>query len=54
MNLKVKKFKRINEFIIDRLKNYLKDKQIRFDIIESSISFYGIDDLLKFIKNLFS
>ena len=40
----------LNEFIIDRLKNYLKDKQIRFDIIESSTSFFGIDDLVKIFK----
>ena len=38
------------EFIIDRLKNYLKDKQIRLDIIDSSISSFGIDDLMKIYK----
>ena len=40
----------LSEFIIDRLKNYLKDKQIRLDIIDSSISSFGIDDLLKIYK----
>ena len=42
--------KDLSEFIIDRLKNYLKDKEIRQDIIESSLSYYGIDDLLKSCK----
>jgi Glycyl-tRNA synthetase, beta subunit len=40
----------LSEFIIDRLKNYLKDKQIRLDIIDSSISSFGIDDLTKIYK----
>ena len=40
----------LSEFIIDRLKNYLKDKQIRLDIIDSSISSFGIDDLMKIYK----
>ena len=42
--------KELGEFIIDRLKNYLKDKQIRLDIIDSSISSFGIDDLIKIYK----
>ncbi len=40
-------------FILDRLKNYLKEKNIRSDIIECSTNSYGIDDLLKiFNKSL--
>ena len=53
MSLIKKIQKELREFIIERLKNYLKEKQIRHDIIESSTFSLGIDDLLKFIKNLF-
>ncbi len=37
----------LGNFILERLKNYLKDKNIRSDIIECSTNSYGIDDLLK-------
>ena len=43
----------LGDFILDRLKNYLKEKNIRSDIIECSTNAYGIDDLLKiFNKSL--
>ena len=42
--------KELGEFIIDRLKNYLKDKKIRLDIIDGSTSSLGIDDLTKIYK----
>ena len=42
--------KELGDFILDRLKNYLKEKQVRFDIIESSTSSFGIDDLFKIYK----
>ncbi len=43
----------LGDFILDRLKNYLKDKDIRTDIIECSINSHGIDDLIKiFNKSL--
>ena len=43
----------LGDFILDRLKNYLKEKNIRSDIIECSTNSYGIDDLLKiFNKSL--
>ena len=43
----------LGDFILDRLKNYLKEKNIRPDIIECSTNSYGIDDLLKiFNKSL--
>ena len=43
----------LGDFILDRLKNYLKEKNIRSDIIECSTNTYGIDDLLKiFNKSL--
>ncbi len=43
----------LGDFILERLKNYLKEKNIRSDIIECSINSYGIDDLLKiFNKSL--
>jgi len=37
----------LGEFILERLKNYMKDNNIRSDIIECSIDSYGIDDLQK-------
>ena len=43
----------LGDFILDRLKNYLKERNIRSDIIECSTNSYGIDDLLKiFNKSL--
>ncbi len=43
----------LGDFILDRLKNYLKEKNIRSDIIECSTNSCGIDDLLKiFNKSL--
>ncbi len=43
----------LGDFILDRLKNYMKDKDIRTDIIECSINSHGIDDLIKiFNKSL--
>tara|TARA_B100001540_G_scaffold299098_1_gene303235 strand:+ start:812 stop:2872 length:2061 start_codon:yes stop_codon:yes gene_type:complete len=42
--------KELGEFINDRLKNYLKEKQIRQDIVESSFSSYGLDELNKIYK----
>ena len=40
-----KVLKDLNNFILDRLKNYSKEKDIRLDIIESSILSNDIDDL---------
>ncbi len=40
-----KVLKELNDFILDRLKNYSKDKDIRFDIIESSVQSCDIDEL---------
>ena len=42
--------KDLSEFILERLKNYLKDKKIRNDIIESSISASSIDEILNIYK----
>jgi len=42
--------KELSEFILERLKNYLKEKQIRNDIIESSTSIFNIDEILKVFK----
>ena len=42
--------KDLSEFILERLKNYLKDKQIRNDIIESSTNIPNIDEILKIFK----
>ncbi len=40
-----KVLKELNNFILDRLKNYSKEKNIRLDIIESSILSNDIDEL---------
>ena len=40
-----KVLKELNNFILERLKNYSKDKDIRLDIIESSILSNDIDEL---------
>ena len=42
--------KELNEFILERLKNYMKEKEIRYDIIESSTSTLSTDNLLKIFK----
>ncbi len=42
--------KELSEFLVERLKNFMKEKDIRIDIIESTTSFYGIDNLLKIYK----
>ncbi len=40
----------LGEFILDRFKNYLKEKKIRLDIIESLAISLALDDLLKIYK----
>ena len=42
--------KELNIFFVDRVKNYMKEKNIRSDIIESAISSYGIENILKIYK----
>ena len=42
--------KDLSEFILERLKNYLKEKQIRHDIIESSKNISNVDEILKIFK----
>ena len=37
----------LTNFLVDRLKNYMREKNIRPDIIEASINFYGIDNIIK-------
>ena len=39
--------KDLTNFLIERLKNYMKEKNIRLDIIEASINSYGIDNMVK-------
>ena len=39
--------KELAEFLLDRLKYYMKEKKIRNDIIEASMSSYGIDNINK-------
>ena len=42
--------KDLTSFLIERLKNYMKEKNIRSDIIEASINSYGIDNMVKGYK----
>ncbi len=42
--------KNLSGFILERLKNYLKEKQIRNDIIESSTNISDVDEILKVFK----
>ena len=39
--------KDLTNFLIERLKNYMKEKNIRSDIIEASINSYGINNIVK-------
>ena len=39
--------KDLTNFLIERLKNYMKGKNIRSDIIEATINSYGIDNMVK-------
>jgi len=43
-------YKDLNNFFVERLKNYMKEKDIRLDIIEAAISSYGIDNMIKVYK----
>ena len=42
--------KELAEFLMDRLRYYMKEKKIRIDIIEASMSSYGIDHMNKIYK----
>ncbi len=51
INFDIKKIqKELFEFFQDRFKNFMKEKEIRNDIIESSILDYNIDNILKIYK----
>jgi len=39
--------KDLTNFLIERLKNYMKENNIRSDIIEAAINSYGIDNMVK-------
>ena len=43
-------YKDLNNFFVERLKNYMKEKEIRQDIVEAAISSYGIDNMIKVYK----
>jgi glycyl-tRNA synthetase beta chain len=45
--------KELIDFLIDRLKYYMKEKKIRADIIEASINSHGIDHMTKIYKKAF-
>jgi len=42
--------KELTEFLMDRLKYYMKEKKIRIDIIEASIDTHGIDHMNKIYR----
>ena len=42
--------KELAEFLMDRLKYYMKEKKIRADITEASMSLYGVDHMNKIYK----
>ena len=42
--------KELTEFLMDRLKYYMKENKVRIDITEASISSYGIDNINKIYK----
>ena len=42
--------KELTDFLMDRLKYYMKEKKIRIDITEASINSYGIDHMNKIYK----
>ena len=42
--------KELAEFLMDRLKYYMKEKKIRADITDASINSYGIDHMNKIFK----
>ena len=43
-------YKDLNNFFIERLKNYMKEQGIRPDIIEAAVSSYGIDNIVLVYK----
>jgi len=43
-------YKDLNYFFIERLKNYMKEKEIRSDIIEAAINSHGIDNMIEIYK----
>ena len=42
--------KDLSEFVLERLKHYLKEKQVRNDIIESSANISNVDEILRIFK----
>ena len=40
----------LNKFFIERLKYYMREKEIRTDIIQAAISSYGIDNIIEIYK----
>ena len=49
-----KVLKELSEFLFDRLKFYMREKNIRQDIIMSGINSYGIDDINEIFKKCFA
>jgi len=43
-------YKDLNNFFVERLKYYMKEKDIRSDIIEAAISSHGIDSMIKIYR----
>ncbi len=49
-----KVFKELSEFLLDRLKFYMKEKDIRGDIISSGLDSFGIDNLNRAYRKSFA
>ena len=46
--------KELTDFLLDRLKYYMKEKEIRIDIIEASINSYSLDHINKIYKKAYT
>ena len=42
--------KELTDFLLDRLKYYMREKNIRSDIIDASLNFFGINEITKIYK----
>ena len=45
--------KELIDFLVDRLKYYMKEKDVRIDIIDASLKSFGINQITKIYKKSF-
>ena len=53
-NLTNTNLQKLNEFLKDRFKYYLKEKEIRFDIIEATISSFSLNKIFSSYESTMS